>query len=150
VDPLLKTKRRRHSSPRQQLSRRRSSHQDAMEGREEIDSMHPKRVQSVHQLTLTAALMASRSAPQNMASAGAEVARLRLYWKEARPFPLSLPSDRRGGKSMEVAARKGGRSVSQVELFKAVLMLRSPCTSRDEKLGRAHQNGSPLNVVRAS
>lgn len=87
--PSLKTTRRRHSSRQQQLSRRRSSHQDAMEGREEIDSMHPKRVQSVHSLTLTAALMASRSAPRTLASA--EVARLRLFWKEARPFPFAFP-----------------------------------------------------------
>ena len=60
-----------------------------MEGREEIDPMHPKRVQSVQQLTLTAALMASRSAPRNLGSA--EVARLRLFWKEARPFPFAFP-----------------------------------------------------------
>ncbi len=59
-----------------------------MEGREDIDSMHPKRVQSVYQLTLTAALMASRSAPRNLASV--EVARLRLL-ERSEAFPLSLP-----------------------------------------------------------
>jgi hypothetical protein len=83
-------------------------------------------------LALTAALMASRSAPRNLASAGAEVARLRLRILErSEAFPLSL----RGGKPTELTTRKGSRSVSQVESFEPVLVLRSPCTSRDSRSG---------------
>lgn len=58
------------------------------------------------------------TAPRKLASAGAEVARLG-WWKEARPFPFLFPSNRRGGKPIDLTTafghRKGNRYIDSTD-----------------------------------